>query len=193
MAALTVQDCKDYLRIQHTAEDTMLALWLTMARASVIAELGRPIDTESHTWQDDAVTHRVYGVVCQLMIPVGPIDPDSLEITDVDGTALVVDEDYLTPPSAWAGVIPSAVGVPFANGPYTITADVGLELADNFATVIEPAINAAILDTVADRYERRNPNASQQSSGGGVSTSYTASGIPTRVAATLAPWKLLRV
>ena len=44
MALATVADCKAYLRIQGSAEDTLLAGLLTGAIASVEAYLRRPIE-----------------------------------------------------------------------------------------------------------------------------------------------------
>lgn len=193
MALLTVQQIKDYLRIEHTAEDTALALWLTMALAQVEAEVGRPITAASRSWTDDGVTNRAYGVVSNLMVPVTPFTVATLTIADVDAVALVAGTDYIAPVTGWEGTIAAWAGLSFGNGPYTLTATVGLSAASNYATVIEPTINAALLDAVSDRWHMRNPNATSESTGGGVSTSYARSGLPMRAAQLLAPWRLITV
>lgn len=193
MTLLTVAQCKDYLRIEHTAEDAMLATWLAMALAQVEAELGRPITAAARTWRDDACTHRMYGAVTRLVVPVTPMDVTTLVIVDTDSTTLVAGTDYRAPLTGWEGVVEAMPGVTFAAGPYTLTADVGLTIASQYASLVEPAINAAALDIVADRWHRRNPTASSESAGGGVSTSYTASGIPIRAAQLLAPWKAVTI
>jgi hypothetical protein len=42
---------------------------------------------------------------------------------------------------------------------------------------------------VADRYQRRNPAATNEDAGGGVADSYTG-GLPQRVQDMLAPWRI---
>src|SRR5688572_20971431 len=106
MALLTVAQIKDYLRIQHTAEDTPLALWLSMALAQVEAEFGRPITAVTKSWTDDGVSHRAYGVVTGLMIPPQftpyvVTGTGALAITDTDSLALVAGTDYYTPLTGW--------------------------------------------------------------------------------------------
>lgn len=63
----------------------------------------------------------------------------------------------------------------------------------DYADRIEPALSAAIRDTVGDYYQRRNPSASYESAGGGVSVTYapTSLGLPLRIQAALAPLKSL--
>jgi hypothetical protein len=193
MALLTVAQCKDFLRIEHTAEDTPLALWLAMAFAQCEAELGRPIAGVSRSWTDDACSHRAYGIVDQLIVPVTPFDIATLAIEDTDGLTLTTTDDYYAPVTGWEGVVRARPGISFSNGPYTLTATVGLDEAAEYATLIEPMLNAAMLDVVSDRWHRRNANATSESTGGGVSTSYMPSGLPTRAAELLNPWRLIRI
>lgn len=194
MALLTVSQIKDSLRIQTTAEDTVLDLWRTMALGQVEAELGRPITAAASTWRDEGVTHRAYGQVARLVVPVTPFAVGTLAITDGESTALVAATDYRAPLTGWEGVIEAMPGISFPTGPYTLTATVGLSAAANYATVIEPMINAAILDLVSDRWHARNPRATSESAGGGVSTSYdVSSGVPARVRQMLNPWRAIRV
>jgi uncharacterized phiE125 gp8 family phage protein len=185
MAALTVQDCKDYLRVEHAAEDTMFIGWLASAVAAVEAEIGRPIEPVERTWIIEQALHP-----SKLFVPLYPIAiadsaaaTDDLVLVDGDGDTLLEDTDYRL--DLRSGVITAtnsdgSLGC-FSVYPYTITAHVGLSVLDDYDR-IEPILNAAILDVVADRYQRRNPATSQEATGGGVSTSYTASGLPQRVA-----------
>lgn len=188
MALPTVQNCKDYLRIEHTAEDTMLAGWLAQAIAAVEAYIGRPIAILTRTFTIDESALAPHKIV----VPLFPIASDDssagtsdLTLEDADATALVEGTDYRL--DTRTGVI-TAIGSCFANYPYTIVADVGLAALPEYATHVEPAVSAAILDVVADRYQRRNPAASQESTGGGVSSSFAQVGLPDRVREALAPW-----
>lgn len=196
MALPTVADCKNYLRIEHTAEDVMLAGWLAQAIALVEAELGRPIEYLNHTFVLECDPSKVSST--RLFVPMYPIAvADSsagtadLTLTDTDGTVLVEDTDYrLDIRTGWI----TAIDTTFANYPYTIVADVGLEALPEYATRIEPALSAAILDVVADRYQRRDPAAVQESAGGGVTTMYGAQvGLPQRVKDAVAPWKVWHI
>lgn len=198
MALPSVQDCKDYLRIQHTAEDTMLTTWLLIAQARVEAALGRPIALVSdQTWTDDVENRTLYNChpTRRLVIPAqySPIDPATLVIADVDANVLDPLVDYYAPVTGWEGVVTARPGITFANGPYAFVADVGLETAADYATRIEPVVSAAILDVVADWYQRRNPNAGSESTGGGVSTTYVKWGMPDRAVEAVQQWAVMRV
>lgn len=192
MALPTYTDLKTLLRIQTTAEDTLLAALISRATYMVQAHIGRPIATVAdHPMTDEATTLTAYGLVTKLLVPVTPYDAASLTITDADGTALVVTTDYRVG-SVWTGEIFAAAGAAFTNGPYTLTADVGLATASDYATRIEPVIGAAILDVAADLWARRNPAAQAEGAGGGVYTQWQSSGLPARVAAMLAPFTVVR-
>lgn len=192
MALPTIIDVKRYLRVQTTAEDTLLTALLASATQLVEAYLGRPILTvAARAMTDEGKTLTAYGVVTKLLVPVTPYDAATLAITDADGTALTLTTDYRVG-DPWTGEVFAAVGTSFPNGPYTLTADVGLETASDYATRIEPVLFVCILDVVADLWHRRNPAASTESTGGGVSTTYTAEGIPARTAAMLAPFRVVR-
>jgi uncharacterized phiE125 gp8 family phage protein len=192
MALPTVADCKDYLRIEHTAEDAMLAGWLAQAIALIEAELGRPITILNRTFVLECEPSRVSST--RLFVPIYPIATEDssagtadLTLTDADGTVLVEDTDYrLDTRTGWITAIDSC----FSNYPYTIVADVGLAALPEYATRIEPALSAAVLDVVADRYQRRNPAAQAEGAGGGVYTQSQIAGLPDRVKDALAPWKV---
>ena len=197
MAALTVQNCKDYLRIQSTAEDAMLATWLAMVTAAVAVELGRPIATvTAQEWEDRVENNHMYHSVRNLVVPPenSPFDPATLTIEDVDALTLSSTTDYYAAVTGLEGTIRARPGMSFSNGPYTLTADVGLETRSDYSTVVEPVINMAILDTVADWYQRRNPNATSESTGGGVSTSYSVTqGLSARAKELLDPYRAVRI
>jgi pyridoxal/pyridoxine/pyridoxamine kinase len=110
-------------------------------------------------------------------------------ITDADDL-VIEDTDYSI--DYRIGVISAATGISFATYPYTVVATVGLSAHPDYADFIEPVINAAILDIVADRWNRRNPAASNESEGGGVGTSYRGVGIPERVQEMLEPFRMVR-
>jgi hypothetical protein len=192
MALPTVADCKEYLRIEHTAEDTMLAGMLAQSIAAVEAELGRPIEYLNRTFVLECNPH--YHSPNKLFVPLYPIGVDDsgagtsdLTLADADATVLIEDADYRL--DIRTGVI-TGIDVCFGNYPYTIVADVGLEALPEYAARIEPAISAAILDVVADRYQRRNPAATSEDAGGGVATNSASVGLPARVCEALVPWKL---
>lgn len=192
MALPTLAIIKAILKIQTTAEDALLQLMLDRACALIVAYLGRPYEARETTWVDDGGLVRAYGSLRSLMIPVGPIDPETLVIEDADGEELVVVDEYRLP-SAWDGVVRSASGLSFGNAPYQLTADVGLSADPDYTTVIEPVLSQAVIDCVSDWYQRRSPNATNESTGGGVGTSYDLAGLPERVCMALSPYKAIRI
>lgn len=181
MALLTLVQLKAYLRKDTTNEDTLLTELLAEATAMAEVYLDRPIATlANQSYVDRAETTRLYAAPRSLRIPVTPVDPDSVTVTDVDG--VVSDTgDYTV--DAWSGLVTGVSGIMWTNGPYTLTADVGLETDARYATVIEPLVNALIRDLAADLYQHRNPASQSEAAGGGVSVAYTANGLPRRTAA----------
>lgn len=186
MALPTVTDIKAVLKIQHTAQDAVLAGMHARACALIIGVLGRPYEATTRTWIDECGHVRAYSAIRSLMVPVTPIDPSSLVIEDADGEILAVDTDYRAP-LAWDGVVRAAAGACFSNPPYTLTANVGLSASYgsdgqiDYETVIEPVIAQALIDTVSDWFQRRNPAAASEGTGGGVSTSWKTAGLPDRL------------
>ena len=198
MALPTVLDIKAVLRIQHTAEDTLLTRMHTRACALIIGVLGRPYEAIARTWIDECGKVRAYASIRSLNIPLGGIIPSTLVIEDADGEVLVVGTDYRAP-QPWDALVRAKPGVTFSNPPYTLTASVGLSASYasdgqvDYETVIEPVLGQALIDTVADWWSRRSPAATNESTGGGVSTSWETAGLPDRVRATLALYSLPRV
>lgn len=197
MSLASVQDCKDYLRIQHTAEDTMLGAWLAQCVAAVENFIRRPITAELRTFYID---QDPYLVRSRLFVPVFPIAiADStagtadIVVTNADGVDLVQDIDFrfnrLT--GELLALANGAVGAYFTGYPLTVVAYVGLSADPNYATRLEPLVNAALLDLMADRYQRRNPAATSEGDNG-VSASYGPDGMPARVRDLLAPLIMVR-
>lgn len=187
MALPTLAELKSYLRKQTTNEDTLLASLLASATGRVETYLRRPIDADEREYVDDAD-----GAPCSLIVPITPVGTVA-SIEDADGTALDLT---LLRVGRETGLIKYKDGSHFENGPYTITVQVGLSLRDGYATRIEPVIRQAIFDTAADLYQARNPRASSEMAGGGVSVAYTQGneeGVPHRVAAALAPFRMVGV
>lgn len=188
MALPTVTDLKLVLRIQTTADDTLLTSLLARALGMVEGALGRPITKVSTTWKDYGDQGRFGGALTRLVVPVVPYD--TLAIVDADGVALSSSVDYYAP-GVWDATVRARPGMTFPVAPYTLTANVGLSAAANYATVIEPAVSAAILDVAADLYQRRSAAATAESENG-IAVSY-GGGVPQRVVDMLAPWIATRV
>lgn len=179
MALPTMQDCKDYLRIDDTTEDGVVAMLLARATAQCTRYLGIPITAISRAQTDDADTRFYSRSPTRLQCPLYPIDAEqAITVEDVDGN--VVD------PTTYRvdGQLGQIIGVgdtTFPFGPYTITASVGLSAATDYDTVVEPVLGGAIMDFVAELYQNRSPNARSDSAGGGVSTQYAGDAVPNRV------------
>jgi uncharacterized phiE125 gp8 family phage protein len=185
MSLPTLSELKAHLRIPaaQTAQDTLLTDKLAQAKARAQRFIGTPITAVEKTFRDVAETAQVYGVVTELMLPEGPIDTvEDVTVVDVDDETVPAADYEVDGDEA---VIRAVEGVTFSNGPYEITATVGLSADDDYAADIEPVIRQVILDLAADLYQNRNPSASGESAGGGVSISRSLDGIPGRMLSTL--------
>lgn len=193
MPALTTADLRAYLRIETDAEDVLLGTLLRQATAVVEAYLRQPIQARPVTFtlaaeydgHDGRYGYAIYA--SRLRFPLSPI-AEPVTVTDRNDETLV---DYTVSPGR--GTVTAASGASFAAGPYTVTATAGLSLRPDFTDAVEPAINAAITDVVADVYQRRNPGATYEGAGGGVSATYSDIGLPQRIKAVLAPWRRVLV
>lgn len=163
MALPTVSDLKAYLRIETTAEDTLLAALLARAKAELELWIDVPITAATETYIDPCISEATEPVT-SLVFPRRPITVTS--ITDGDGTTVSTDEYWV---DGAAGIIYSESGYNFANPRYTITASCGLSLAQQY-TRWEPVISQCILDLAADLYQKRTPNAASET---GAATSIT--------------------
>ena len=197
----SIVDVKAYLRIQTDAEDVLLSNLLTSAIGLIESWLGRPIEVEERIFTDEAMDGFGARGVRTLHIPVTPVD----DIIALENEAGELIDTTLLRFNPTTGAVRFADGSPFLDGPYTITAEVGLEARSDYSTRVVPALNQAILDVVADLYQRRNPAASREAEGGGISVDYTPTKrgvgadnaredlLPERTAAILAPYRMLGV
>lgn len=158
MALPTATDLKTYLRIESTAEDTLLAALVARARAMLEQWIDTPLTAETQTAIDRA--DALDGAVTSLVFPRRPMTTTS--VVDSDGVT-VVATDYWT--DSRSGIIYGKDGVTFPYGPYTITASCGLSLRADYAR-LEPLLSEAILDLAADLYERRTPGAATETAAG---------------------------
>ena len=158
MALPTVSDLKSYLRIESTAEDTLLAALMLRAKAMLEQWIDVPLTAEAQTSVDRAEALAV--PVTSLVFPRRPFTVTS-----------VVDSDGVTVPSAdyyvdgKSGIIYGKTGITFPFGPYTINATCGLTLRSDYAR-LEPLLAEAIIDLAADLYQRRTPGASSETAAG---------------------------
>lgn len=190
MSLYTVADLKAYLRVEHGADDALLSALALSAVGMIESYLQRPILSASRTVVDVAQPANG-GQVGALLVPTWPIGAvwsvvhDDGEVLDVSTLAIGAN-----------GMIRRTDGTVFRRGPWSITVTVGLEHDPYYAERVEPVLQQAVRDVVADLYLRRNPAATAENEGGGVSQSYgavDAQGIPLRTAAMLRPWRLVGV
>lgn len=194
MSLPTKTELKLVLKIQSSAEDTLLDALIARATARVRAHIRRPITAELREFVLDAPSQSITRGVSVLHVPIYPVAAEdtateALTLTDNDGDELVAGTDYRL--DRRTGKITALDGGAFTVWPYTIEATVGLSAFDEYASDIEPVIGAAILDDASQLYHQRNPAATNETTGGGVSASYE-SGISQRVKDMLAPWVMAR-
>jgi len=158
VALPTVSELKTYLRIETTAEDTLLAAILARAKAMLEGWIDVPITAEVQTVIDRALAFDM--PVTSLICPRRPITVTS--VTDTDGVVVPVADYWV---DGNAGIIYGKNGVTFPYGPYTIVTTCGLSLRSDY-TRIEPMINEAIIDLAADLYQRRTPGAQTETAAG---------------------------
>lgn len=192
MSLPTLQDAKDYLRIQTLAENVVVTALLARAQAMVETYLGVRITAAEETVTDHTErSARAYARVTTLQLPRYPFAATNPAPVVVDAQGQTVDPATYTLEPRFGQLLGNP-GVSFDNGPYAITATVGLSAHPDYATRIEPLVSAAILDLVADLYQRRNPAASNESEGG-VSVTYRPDVIPMRTQAYLASCRMVGV
>lgn len=189
MSLYTLANLKAYLRVEHSADDALLTALAESAVALLESYLNRPLESQARVFVDPAAPEGG-GKVGALLVPTWPVGVVT-SVTHDDGEALDV-----TTIKASAQMLRKTDGTPFRRGPWAIACTVGLEHHPQWETVVQPVMQQAVRDVVADLYLRRNPAATAENEGGGVSQSYgavNAQGIPLRTAAMLRPWRLLEV
>jgi len=208
MALPTLADLKGYLRVDGTAEDTVLTMILASATAKCAAYLERPFVATLMTFVDPAQTMVAYGRITELVIPMWPVhkgraaDPDADPPVTLIPAPVITDQDDAVVDAATyrvdsrSGRFIALTGDTFANGPYTISCYIGLSAFPEYSTAIEPVIAQAIMDTASDLYSNRSPGASSETAGGGASTQWRdpgPGGLPSRARTSLDPYKPLGI
>src|SRR5688572_23566518 len=86
MALVDAAALKRVLKVEHTAEDTLIGELLARVLGLVQIYIGCPITAAERTMIDPAET-AVYGAggPKTLIVPKTPFDPETIEITDRDG------------------------------------------------------------------------------------------------------------
>lgn len=190
MTLVTVSHCVTHLRLPNASENSMLTIYLAEALAEIIGYIGRPVTQVERVFRDAAEDVHAYGRVARLSLPEWPIDPASVEIEDRDG-ATVDAADYSV--RGEEGFIEAAEGGSFSNGPYAITAEVGLSASARYAVEYEPLVNGALLALVADKYARRtSPGVSSESAAGGLSRTFSPDDLPPHIRGKLDKLRLVR-
>ena len=180
MALPAVSDLTDYLRIDGSAEATLLSRTLASAQGAVESYVSAPLATRRESFVVEGRAPKR-----AIAVPAAPIDTTA-GVTVTDGTGLAVDASAYRL-DARTGILYAAAGGCFAAFPYTVDLTWGLGARADYADTVEPVLFGAILDVAADRYQRRNPAASSESAGGGVATAYGPKGLPQRVCDVLDP------
>ena len=158
MALPTVSDLKSYLRIESTAEDTLLAALMLRAKAMLEQWIDVPITAEAQTSVDRAEALAM--PVTSLVFPRRPFTVTS--VVDSDSVTVPIADYYVDGKS---GIIYGKTGITFPYGPYTISATCGLTLRSDYAR-LEPLLAEVIIDLAADLYQRRTPGASSETAAG---------------------------
>jgi len=189
MSLPDLQALKDRLRIETDVEDDDLTLMMDSALASIEESVGRPITTAERSWTLESPQSNWDGVTpaYRFFLPLYPVDGESVTITDADEESVT---DFRV--NAATGLIVATESTVFDNWPYTVTADVGLDLMAAYSTRIEPKLSQAFLDLCADWYQRRNPGALAEGAGGGVITQWQTLGVPERICKQLDAFRLAK-
>lgn len=195
MPLLDLSDIRAYLRIEHDADDALLARLLASAEGAVAAMVDRPLSAETETFTLEAPESSTGGLAPggtryrpTLRIPVTPVATEPAPVVvDADGLTYAPGAFRLNPAT---GELTPADGGRLDRWPYTVTATVGLGVRRDYGAVVQPALAQAVCDLVADWYQRRSPSAAAEGAGGGVYTQYAQGqlGIPPRVREQLAPF-----
>lgn len=201
MSLPVLQDLKDYLRVQTSAEDTLLTALL--ARAGAIARgFVRPIELTAKTYviEDRRGSSLDVGNLrierrrsrLYIRIPDAPVaSSPAVTVTDADGIAWAATDFRVEYATGMIRVAELGQWGAFWNFPFTVTATVGLASRADYSTVVEPALSAGFVDIAADLYRRRNPAATGEHAGGGLGVNYGRAdeSIPVRALDFLAPYR----
>lgn len=180
MALAGAAEVKLYLRLETTAEDTLLTAIVLRVVALIESYLDRPIVAVAREWEDRTPVRGPKGANTVLRFPTYPIS--AATITDADGDVVDADDYVLV---AATGKATCENG--FTNGPYTLAATVGLDQHQDYEDRIEPLLSAAIVDLAADLFQRRSPAAQGEGAGGAYAQWSSLAELPARTKQMLDP------
>jgi gp6-like head-tail connector protein len=157
--------CKSYLRIETTAEDSLVGEFIVEAIAFIESYIGRAILDPNGT--------RVFGPV-RIAMPV------------IQGFRLSDSAPNVNMYPAGTDDLGRETNLPT---PASVTGPLPMSTLPDYAQRWEPLLRRAILDTVAEFWSHRDPMVTNDSSGGGVSVTRgrLVHGLPPRVRAMLKP------
>jgi hypothetical protein len=184
VSLLTLADIIDDLRIENPdVEGPTLDRYLreAIARVKALAKQRDTLIGQAERTFSHVTSYRDRHGRSVLLLPMWPVleTGPAPVILDYEGVTVTATNYTL---NARLGRFEGISGYYFSTVPYEITATVGLAtLGDEYVAEIEPVINSAIRDIVADLYQHRNPASSSESTAG-VSVSYgNGGGLPERV------------
>lgn len=159
----SVQDLKDYLRVETDAEDSVIEDLLASALAWAASEIGRPIEAEERTFS--AVVAQLWnGYTPALALPIYPVATTPAPVV-TDSAGDVVDAlSYEVDPAT--GRLSAVDGYEFDDGPHVITATVGLDAHPDYDIRYEPKVRALVMGLASILYHQRNPGVTSESEGG---------------------------
>lgn len=179
MALPTLAEAKAYLRVDTSAEDTVITDLLASAQAWAESLLGFPITAEQRTVDVPVTAYDAeYRNYFYLGYPVA--SSPAIVITDANGDT--VSSGTYTVDSRSGRVLANS-GSSFSATPFSIVATVGLSAHPDYATKKEPILRSLIFGLTSILYRQRNPDVTSESAGGGESTSYEMNEIPSRLRA----------
>jgi hypothetical protein len=171
----TAQDCKDYCRVQTTAEDSLFTAMRARAIAAIEQELGYSLESAVRTHVDYTERDN-YGQEPVLSLP-GPFKTSGPApvVTDVDGST-VDSADYNL--DARGLKIRAKPSVTFNRRPYTIVATIGLSEHPDYSSRLEGIVNQAIVDFVAHLWANRSVGVNNETDEGGGARTFSSIGSP---------------
>lgn len=184
MTLITKVEMKEYLRrpAGETAEDNLFDRMLASAKALIERHLGVPITAATRTWSDRGENRLVDRCIPSLLLP-RPCASVGLVVVDSLGRTLAAAE-YDTIELTEFGMLYAARGYSFTDPPYQGTGTIGLSAHPDYGSQLEPIVNEALQDTVAEWYQNRRPGAGGESDPG-VSVTNLPDELPPRVVALL--------
>lgn len=175
---VTVDEFKQYARIETTAEDELIGALLEEVVGLIESYIGKSLTTEQITFTDDADSFRLYAQPRSLILPYMQIDAASISIVNGAG-------ETLDPAGYTVRLDIRQIRGTFAcGGPYVISCTAGYGTLPDYTHRWLPRIRSTIKDYALFLYQQRTPGASSEGAAG-TSVSYGAidpdTGLPNRV------------